>query len=327
MDNGHFICPVFRHSDFMESLPYKHKSDSPVFHNKSLVRCGSCRSFSAYPLPAEQELQEYYNSYWKEELSLLLLPLFRAQAEARVDFFKKHLKSKRRSISILDIGAGFGLIRKSFRRSLLRVNYDVVEVEPIAVAYLQEKIKPRHIFHSSEEVTGRYSLVILSHIIEHLVNPLDFLKAQRERLNSSGVLFIEVPNQDYLYKAFNEPHLVCFSPASLAAAVESAGFSIVDVKTCGDTLKNLMSPSAPNLLDIEIPMSRWEGCIKSINHFVSSKRKPAEKQLTKKELTEMRIKENQVQKMKKRAFVFSKHVHDYGPERQWIRLIAKPKQG
>ncbi len=320
MNDGHFICPVCRHSDFTESLPYKNKSDSPVFRNKSLVKCGSCQSFSAYPLPAERELQEYYSSYWKEELSLFLLPLFRAQAEARVDFFRQHLEIGNRCINILDIGAGFGLIRKSFGRSRLRVNYDVVEVEPIATAYLKKKIKPRHIFHSSDEVVEKYSLIILSHIIEHLANPLDFLTAQRERLQDSGVLFIEVPNQDHLYKAFNEPHLVCLNPASLVAAVERAGFSIIDVRTCGHLLKDLMAPSASGLLDVEIPVSLRERCVKGVSHFVASRRR-----LTKKQLMEMRNKENQVLKMKKRAFVFGQHVHDYGPDRQWIRLIAKSK--
>lgn len=322
MDNRRFTCPVCSHSSFTESLPYKNKSDSPAFHAKSLVKCGSCQTLSVYPLPPEGQLQEYYNSYWKEELSLLLLPLFRAQARARLNFFKKYLKPRHLSISILDIGAGFGLIRNSFRRSLLRVRYDVVEVEPIAVAYLQKKIKPRRIFRSSDEITGKYSLIILSHIIEHLVNPLDFLKTQRDRLNDSGVLFVEVPNQDYLYKAFNEPHLVSFSPASLVAAVEAAGFSVIDVKTCGHLLKDLTPQSGSDLLDVELPVSKWERCMKSVNQFFSAK-----KELTKKQLTEMRIRENQVQKMKKRAFVFSKHVSDYGPDRQWIRLMAKPKQG
>lgn len=327
MDNGQFICPVCRHSEFIESLAYKNKSDSPVFQHKSLVKCGSCGSFSAYPLPAEQELQGYYSSYWKEELSLLLVPLFRAQAEARVDFFRKHVKANYRSISVLDIGAGFGLVRRSLRRNLFRVNYDVVEVEPVALAYLQEKIKPRCIFHSSDEVTGKYSLIVLSHIIEHLVNPLDFLTAQRERLNDSGVLFIEVPNQDHLHKAFNEPHLICFNLSSLELAVERAGFSVIDARTCGYPLKDLISPPAPDPLDVELPVSMWERCVESIHNIVSLKKKLAKKKLTKKELVEIRIKENQVQKMKKRVFVFSKHVNDYGPDRQWIRLIAAPKNG
>lgn len=322
MNNGHFICPVCRHSDFAESLPYKCKSNSPVFQKKSLVKCGSCQTFSAYPLPAEEELRQYYSSYWKEDLSLLLLPLFRVQAKARVDFLKKHLKAENRNINILDIGAGFGLIRKDLGRSLSRVNYDVVEVAPIAVGYLRKRIKPRHIFAGSDEVTERYSLIILSHIIEHLVNPLDFLMAQRQRLEDSGVLFIEVPNQDYLYKAFNEPHLVCFSPTSLATVVEGAGFSIIDVKTCGYLLKDLISPPAPDPMSLEIPMSLWESCTRNIKHFINSKRK-----LTKKQLTETKIRENQIQKMKKRAFILSKYVYDYGPDRQWIRLIAKPKQG
>lgn len=76
------------------------------------------------------------------------------------------------------------------------------------------------------------------HVLEHLENPWDYLKAANRNLNKNGVLVIGVPNIDswefgyfrtYWFHLAPKYHLWHFSPNSMEVMLERAGFKVVSI--------------------------------------------------------------------------------------------------
>lgn len=80
---------------------------------------------------------------------------------------------------------------------------------------------------------GKIHAIILEQVLEHLMEPRDILAALRERLLPGGVLYIAVPdctgitvprNFDEFHRVQPVEHVNAFTPDTLAALVENAGF-------------------------------------------------------------------------------------------------------
>jgi 2-polyprenyl-3-methyl-5-hydroxy-6-metoxy-1,4-benzoquinol methylase len=82
-----------------------------------------------------------------------------------------------------------------------------------------------------------YDFVVMNHVLEHVEDPIQFLKDVRNRLKDGGGAHIGVPNVacwEALLPGWNsyEPyHLVYFTPATLQRAVEQAGFEVSRIGT------------------------------------------------------------------------------------------------
>ncbi len=292
--NRLFICPVCGASEFTEIQPYR--GESPGFVDKNIIECNTCHLVHMHPLPSDEELGRYYETYWDGEYLKDMLQLFEKQAETRFEFFRPYLPPAD-SFSVIDVGAGFGLIKKVLTDALKdrAVIYDAVEIDPVAVNYLRDVIKPRVVYPDVKESGEQYHLMILSHIMEHLRNPLQFLRGQQARITNNGLLFIEVPNRDYLFKARNEPHLIFFDPDSLTSLVKRAGYRVLKVDTCGQLIGDMENRQTH---------AGW------VRGFIRSLLPGGIQKLIKKIID------------KRAAETVVESVFQYGPERRWIRLAA-----
>jgi len=62
---------------------------------------------------------------------------------------------------------------------------------------------------------GRFDLVSMAHVLEHIPNPVEYLSDLRERyLTPDGWLLIEVPNL-YAHDSFEIAHSIAFSSHTL----------------------------------------------------------------------------------------------------------------
>lgn len=87
------------------------------------------------------------------------------------------------------------------------------------------------VFRSMEELRAepqeRFELVSLSHVVEHLPDPVGYLTMLRHQaLAPRGWLLIEVPNL-YGHASFEIAHLSCFYDKTLADVLLKAGYCIV----------------------------------------------------------------------------------------------------
>lgn len=93
------------------------------------------------------------------------------------------------------------------------------------------------IYSSLEELkranVQTFNLITLAHVLEHLPDPVAYLKDLRENyLALDGFLLLEVPNL-YAHDSFEVAHLTAFSPHTLRQVLLQAGYQIVAFKKHG----------------------------------------------------------------------------------------------
>jgi len=180
------------------------------------------------------------NTEWSKGYGELAPP--EADKTRRVDEIKALLHPEIDYPIILDVGCGDGTMIREFEKSGL-VAYGVDPDLTAAAADVKSKIVSS--FKELPLLAEKpFSPTIISayHVIEHVYEPLSFLKEIFSALPSGGQVVIETPNaNDALLKRFecsafepfsywsHHPHL--YSATSLAGVLELAGFE--DVKVNG----------------------------------------------------------------------------------------------
>lgn len=87
-----------------------------------------------------------------------------------------------------------------------------------------------------EQLTGQYKLIILSHVLEHVLEPSSYLIKLKQHLTHDGSLFITVPNAIFgetNFSALDWPphHVTRFSAAGMEKLVGSCGLKIKQIHT------------------------------------------------------------------------------------------------
>lgn len=248
----HSNCPICGFPLFpshCETAPYPSKNASNDVPEK-IIFCSGCGLGVVEPMPSDEALDRLYNesNYWskvKPVVSPRKQPTFLALARSRWSLIESHLnkrKEKLHGLKILDVGAGFGYlgIVAANTHGVVLDEYAAVEADPNVRAAI-EKAWPElgnnsklSTFSRLEHVEGKYDIIALSHVLEHVKDPLSMIKDALSFVNNDGLLFIDVPNRDDLFKPDVFPHLLFFSVQSLKFLMEQANLKIVDLDTWGN---------------------------------------------------------------------------------------------
>jgi 2-polyprenyl-3-methyl-5-hydroxy-6-metoxy-1,4-benzoquinol methylase len=82
-----------------------------------------------------------------------------------------------------------------------------------------------------------FDVIVMSHVIEHVPDPLHFLTHVRKMINKDGILYIATPNvvcwESRLdgWASYEPYHLIYFSPSTIKLALERSGFQALAVYT------------------------------------------------------------------------------------------------
>jgi SAM-dependent methyltransferase len=231
------------------------KSKYPSLYEKAgcvpseILVCPDCGLEFSNPMPSESELQKLYkdNQYWGDTTKPLItpntFPVPFVLAETRWSLLISYLPEwdKEVVINILDIGAGqgcFGMVASQYLPEH-KIDYTAVEPDPLMRDSLIESWKnvdskvQLHLYNSLDGINQKFHIVVLSHVLEHVSDPINFLKRLHELLDRDGLLFVDVPNQDHLFKKNVFPHVLFFSPESLTSVLENSGFNTTTVGSWG----------------------------------------------------------------------------------------------
>ena len=240
-----FVCPICAWrpgGDSYETQPYHGNSNTGKAGPQMICFCQNCGLGIAYPSLTAHELEDLYESgeYWQSSRPKVFKPnIYPGQyslAKARFKFIEPFIDELKRkeSISVLDIGAGhgfFGLVAAK-NNSLKLKEYYAIEADHTfreSLVKTWQKYCPQIPVRaevSLEKINRTFDLVVLSHILEHVTNPKDFLQAAVARTRPGGFIFADVPHQDYLFKEDVFPHLHFFNRESFKKLFESSGLSV-----------------------------------------------------------------------------------------------------
>lgn len=204
-----------------------------VRNNWPIFRCSSCRHGFVFPRPTHADVtaanaaETAAGGFAKPDL---------AAALARRDITST-LRLVQRAHAIpgrmLDVGAGDG----AFSMGLSSLGYQphMIDLDPrghLTAAAMPNASFAQETFESLSD-RGPYALILMSQVLEHALDPMDWLARSRTLLAPGGVLVIALPNFGGIYRLLGsrDPYLIppvhvnFFTPRSLRLALAQKGFT------------------------------------------------------------------------------------------------------
>jgi SAM-dependent methyltransferase len=194
--------------------------------------CTDCTLVFQSPRLTEKELLAYYAGPYRVEAQGTEAPTAqKLQFEhARARHLADVIQRTGRPITAhLDIGCAAGeLLLETRQRFACRT----LGIEP-SIAYAEHaRTQGIAVFGSLDEYIAslqtdmRPDLVSLSHVLEHLSDPVGFLTRLRESvLQPTGLLLIEVPNL-FVHTSFEPAHLFAYHEGTLRETLAVAGYDV-----------------------------------------------------------------------------------------------------
>ncbi|PQJ28091.1 class I SAM-dependent methyltransferase [Rubritalea profundi] len=215
--------------------------------------------YRTFPYPSEVSLEKFYTKEYreirKEEPDEAYVAFMRHRAKAQKDFIIKH-NAGRKFEKALDIGCGCGELLNALQphaKFLVGYETDSMMASHALNHKRSESIEISNSHFVSENKLPENDLIVMSHVFEHIPNPVRFLSELRCRVMApGGVLFLEVPNEtdEWVKKQIKWGvrglgHVNYFSPKSLEQILTAAGFEGVSSSVCGMSVKKHMSLRRP----------------------------------------------------------------------------------
>lgn len=241
-----------------------------IKNNYYIYKCNNCGHGQVLPVLSIDEIRHIYavsghdsSNVEREEITLqTLLEKEKTYPNSTLDaerFVTNALTfGSQTKYSLLDIGAGYGF----FTRAFLNAGF---EVDAIENAKQESKVfqdlngfLPYQCLFEDFNPSTRYSHILMSQILEHVIDPNAWIKKSFSLLEEDGLLIIALPNFNSLFRKVmqeKEPyiippyHLNYFTPQSLKALLISNNFKILRVETVSRlpinrVLKNKGFPSS-----------------------------------------------------------------------------------
>lgn len=248
---------------------YTHQAnDHPIVR-----RIGALRTFLHDALNGYRNYVYGLNRQPSLSLGRWLVPVL-PSLKAAVDAECRHLAQPTSDGLLLDVGCGNGGFLYIAREMGWQVHGLDMDPKAVEAARLRGlNVQCGSIELLSHEVQ-KYDVITLSHVIEHVHEPLDLLSQLYRLLKPGGVLWIETPNLESLGYSFYksnwrglEPprHLVIFNSISLINALSNAGFisikqrwrgltaiaifAVSDAVRNGQALENVSRGGRPKLVE------------------------------------------------------------------------------
>jgi GT2 family glycosyltransferase/2-polyprenyl-3-methyl-5-hydroxy-6-metoxy-1,4-benzoquinol methylase len=162
--------------------------------------------------------------------------------------------------TILDVGCGEGALGKALKQERA-VEITGVEIVPAAAAQAREaldKVVTGDIEDMANDLpAGYYDCIILADVLEHLSNPRRVMTLLKRCLKRDGAVVLSIPNvrhwsvlralleNKWRYEdagILDRDHLRFFSKASVRELLESAGFTVIGIRS-------LRVPGQPGMPD------------------------------------------------------------------------------
>jgi SAM-dependent methyltransferase len=213
-----------------------HCTNLDLSRHGDIVQCRQCSMVYNNPQPEPAELLNIYKNV-KD-------PLYLEEVQARECTFKRSLDQVHRFTKppgkILDVGCFTG----TFMKVAAAEGWEVEGVELSSwAAGIARKAGIGTIYeHPLEQLSlpkNRFDVITLWDVIEHVVQPVDMLKAAGSLLKPGGILAFSTHMVDSMaarllgkrYPFFMELHLVHFSRSTAVRMLNEQGYELLDIKS------------------------------------------------------------------------------------------------
>lgn len=208
-----------------------------VCNGYSYHRCAECGSVSVDPAPTLEELRSYYNTSYRVDPG--------SAGIGTVRKWRHHIREVRRYAgpagTILEVGCSWGGFLAAARDAGLKACG--VDLSAEAAAWARERHGLDAFGGPLEEspfADRAFDAVVLWHVLEHQLDPREFLRSCASRLKPGGSLMLTTPNAGSLIArllgeawewATPPAHLHLLTPRALRGIFLDAGLRPVELST------------------------------------------------------------------------------------------------
>ena len=149
----------------------------------------------------------YFSKTYKSEFKLdeifnkiLNLPKSKSDNYHRIKRIKKYINNylRLKKVNLIDIGSGTGI----FPISIIEKNFDITALDPdkTSIDYIKKKSKSRvRTIHGDFlkikiSKLKKFNVVTFNKVLEHVENPIFFLKKSLKLLKKKNLIYVEVPS-------------------------------------------------------------------------------------------------------------------------------------
>lgn len=235
-------CPNCGSYNFQLIMPYRNQSK--FLAGCDIAQCKDCDLNYIAPAPSEATWVSYNENYFKSAHDGLsaapqAIEFHEALAKIRLEHVVKNLDLSIAAPTVLEIGPGVGYFAEQWRKRFHGGDYFVLESD----ISLHPTLREQGIRVLEEGIAqlenDSVDVCVMSHVLEHVIYPSDLLRDVNRLLRDDGLLFVEVPCLDFLYKNVHEPHMLFFSREALANCAKKAGFSNLRLTYHGDRISQI----------------------------------------------------------------------------------------
>jgi SAM-dependent methyltransferase len=212
----------------------------------SIRGCRACGLVQLNPLPAADALENLYHdpAYFESHQPGFGYGDYAGQEREYLATFGEDVRRIAGFLpapaSILDVGCGYGY----FMQSAAAAGYDVWGTDLADRAVSAAKLRfPDTVFlgrlsEISELEARRFDAIFASHLIEHIPDPIPFVRDLAARLRPGGLVIFVTPNIRSLLARFSRSrwvsfkipeHVTYYDPASIRRLMDTAGLETVAV--------------------------------------------------------------------------------------------------
>ena len=197
-------CPLCFADQHQQSVVTSHVSGNKPGHSRAFFHCKSCDISYQYPLLTLQEQAHFYaaefeafmanragpeGGWLKAEEHILANENTRLR---RMAYISPNLPE---SATVLEVGCSSGFMLYP----LAAKGYICTGIEPSGLFSNFVRNRGLTVFESLDQLHAilpdlRFDIIMHFFVLEHIVEPLAFLKAQLNLLNPGGKLIFEIPN-------------------------------------------------------------------------------------------------------------------------------------
>ena len=162
------------------------------------------------------------------------------------EYCKKYINEDSK---IIDVGFGNGGLFRSFLSSgVTEKQLYGIDPSPISQTIAKSAYNINSLLGGIDDLkkyNEKFDMIILSHVVEHLVNPRDQMNSLLESLSPDGKIYIEVPNaskfHEYVdlhgpYQEINTEHINHWTEQSLKNLAHFSGFKCLE--SCERVIQN-----------------------------------------------------------------------------------------
>lgn len=222
-------CPVCRQA---RTEPFLTKQ------GYGIVQCLTCQTLYVSPRPTQAELAHFYNDpvyFTESHLGYVDYmgqeQIVRQLARKRLDVIDSFQPQQGR---LVDLGCAAGFFLDEARLRGWQVSG--TELAQEMRQYAKTKLRLRVGESLDEFEDSSFDVVTMWEVIEHLPDPLAYLRRLRRNIKPQGLIGISTPNAAHWQVRLNPgdwwefkppAHLTFFTPRTLRQLVESAGYTII----------------------------------------------------------------------------------------------------